>query len=615
MPAGQFIKDFQAWRIEQIKATPGTNVALDKLTPQSFMKLTTFTKDVDVVKDKSDEYLMSILNYYQSPLGLKAMGITEKVVPLPEVLDAVEGNDPNLAKTFFTQYSKLFLLQMFCNEKKDTRFPTKISGDVVEDEMKKLGGDTYLSVVTMKLYFLALKKLVPAFLPYILNADQFVPKLKTYLEDPDFVNSFVSAGFTEQKTDVNKNDPMDTQQLNDLKSKLDMLDPTYGLSSNILGLLYNTTLAQYASQSVKETPLTTQIYQNTVQYFITEIDKAPQHEFYQTVQNLKSLYAGNLVTLYQKMSQAFFYVVMEDVRILGGITDKHMYTVDSVTYLEKMGVGSGGPPAYKNLLNDRNFYRMANGLMLGCQLFAIGYGMKNYEKLETYQKALFWTCGGLTILDLVNVVSDAVSNSNIFIFIGKKIATFCEESTSKLSKLLTNMTKYIGKGFQKIAKFVSPVLVLVSIGFSIYDCVQSAKEGDWATFGLSLLEVAAGAALFIIKVAVTASWAGPAALIITSVLVCLSIAKMLVPFIKEIIDAVKEIEEGTPQYQFIESVDACYRYDENHYFALFWKTNYKFSSADGKKLLDDLRKRLPAEDQQNLKEYEAYQSWKQTAVK
>ncbi|EFA82721.1 hypothetical protein PPL_04416 [Heterostelium album PN500] len=590
MSAGKFISDFRTWRIEQIKKQhPGTNVPLDKLTPQSFMKLSTFTNKVDVVKDESDKYFMSVLHNYQSALGLKAMGIESKVVPLPEVMDVVEGNDPNFAKTFFTQYSKLFLLQMLCNEKKDTRFPTKIIPVSVEADMAAMSNDTYLSQVTMRLYFLALKKLCPEFLPYILNANTFIPKLKEYLLTTDSTANYVEGIFDDQIKNVGKDGVGNTQPFNDLKSKLDILDPTFGLSSEILQHYYLTMLGQYASQSLIETPLTSQIYQNTIQYFINEVDKDPAHEFYETVQTLKSLYPSNIVLLSQKISQAFFYRLRE-------------------THT------GPGTPSYDKLLNDRNIYRFSNGLILGCQLFAIGYGIVNYEKLGAFQKGLFWTCGGLTILDICNLVADSTKNTNIFIFIGQKIRKYCllNKTTSKIAQSLVGMNKYIGKGLSLISKYVAPVLIIASIGFSLYDCFESAKAGDWATFGISALEVGVGSALFIISVFVTTSWAGPTAVVLTAILFSLSLAKMLVPIIKEFIEA---ITEGSPQYQFIESVEPIYRYDEKYYFALAWKANYKASSPEGKKLLDDLRNRMTDEDKYILNYYEVYNTWTKAVKK
>ncbi|EFA82720.1 hypothetical protein PPL_04415 [Heterostelium album PN500] len=617
MSAGKFIKDFQAWRIEQIKATPGTNVPLDKLTPQSFMKLSTFTNKVDVVKDESDKYFMSVLHNYQSALGLKAMGIESKVVPLPEVMDVVEGNDPNFAKTFFTQYSKLFLLQLIYNQKKDSTFPTKIVGDVVEEEMKVLGSDTYLSQVTMRLYFLALKKLVPAFLPYILNANTFIPKLKEYLQKPESIVSYVSETFQDQATDVDKDGIGNTQPFNDLKSKLDMLDPTFGLSSEILGTYYNTMLAQYASQTLKDTPLTNQIFQNTIQYFIEQIEKDTAHEFYQTVQNIKALYGGNLVTLYQKLAQAYVFVSCTPSRNALEISNDHMFTLDSTAYISK--VSASLPPGPERdekiakLKNDKAFYKLSNGLMLGCQLFSIGYGIANYEKLGTFQKALLWTGGGLTIIDLSNVVVESTKNTNIFIYMGQKLRAYCvwNKTSSKFAKALVNMKEYVGKGIKFISKYVAPVLILVSVGLSLYDCFESAKAGDWVTFGLSVLEAGVGSALFIVSVFVTTAWAGPACILLSAILLSLSVAKMLVPIIKEFIE---DITEGTPQYQFIESVEPIYRYDENYYFALFWKAGYNASPPEIKKLLDQSRKKMKEEDKQSLLYYEAYQQWASKAV-
>ncbi|EFA78665.1 oxalate/formate antiporter [Heterostelium album PN500] len=505
--SSSFIQPFVEWRQAEIKSFyPNKdlgNFAESVFQANIYLSNSTFINGFDVVKQKSDEYFLSLINYYLPPLGRAVIG--NQNAPSLEMIQKTNCNSS--FKSFFEKYSKLFLLQMLFKEKNSTRYPTPIRGDRVEQEMKAMNRDSLLSTLTMRLYYFALRDTCPGFLPFIYNAQKVIPNVRSYLKTPAMVQRYVSTAYTTNKSSEAKRSPLDSTAFAELKSKLDLLDPTFALSSEIIGLYNNALLALYASQDIKQTPVTQKIYEETIQYFIKKTESS-KNEFLETVKRLKALYQGSVITLSQKLSQAFFSVAQKATIELGNISDKHMYTLDSTRYIFELSKTKGfaNNPAFTQLKNDVNFYKFSNGLMLGCQILTIGYGLLNYNKMDVFEKTLFWSGAGLTIVDLVNVVGSSLFNTNIFIFIGQRISSYTVyNKTATVAKMLTNATKFTGKFFIYISKYVTPVLLVVTIGLAAADCFNAAKQQSWGMLALSTIELSASVALLVDTIEVSES--------------------------------------------------------------------------------------------------------------
>ncbi|EFA85009.1 hypothetical protein PPL_02003 [Heterostelium album PN500] len=610
--AGQFIKDFEAWRIEKIKKfMPSvTTVDPNSLTVADYLKLSTFNDaKIDIVKENTDKLMTNVINFYQSDLGLSAMAQAtqepaERPTLSPEILEFV--GDAK-GKELFPKYAKLSLLLSLYNSRKDSMYPTNIYAKQVEKDLKDLTANTYVALATMKLYFLALRDTLPAFLPFIYHAKTLIPKIKAYLLATEVTNKFVSDAFNFQ-TDHSTPDKLvdDSWRYNEIKAKLDIIDPTLSLSTSVTSQYYNTLLLVSTTQSMKKTPMLEKIFENAIIHFLEEADKKVS-EISKTVNSLKSLFGGNIVALSTKVTQAFFHIQLEPT-LSFGIKSNHVYGVSTAKFLQRLnketpkGKSILNHPEFNNLMGDKNLHRVANGLLLGCQLLAIGYGAINYKKMNGFEKGLFWTSCGLTLLDLANAISD----NKIFIKLGESIGKILSNNSGKVLAQISNSAKLFTKVSVSIARYVSPVLALVSAYFSLVDCLQYAKKQNWGMVAVSYVEYGAAIGLFISLISGSAC-AGPAALIFSGVLLAIGMFKMYYDFFTMIGEMIEEAKKGSPLSNFIYSVEEKYRISEDEFLILgFYALWNGTKSPTGKRALLTMRLLVYTKREQDLlKEYES----------
>ncbi|EFA83123.1 hypothetical protein PPL_03913 [Heterostelium album PN500] len=567
--AGQFIQDFITWRETKIKAILDPIPAESTLTAEGYAALTTFKDKVDVVQATTDKYLSDLSTYHQTDLALTAINKTKPTLSadLTELLTDTKVGD------MYKSYAQLALLQSLQSSKDSDAYRYKIKLDVVESELKNVTSTTLFTDQTMKLTFLSMKTTAPQFFPYILYAKNLIPKVKEYYLKLETLNKWVGEAATFQWTNKDNKEEIDQVRYNELKTKLDLLDPTLGLSNDILPLYNYALFAYFSTHNIKDSPMNRKIFQHNITRELKKINKDSTNEFYSVVSTLKAN-SGSLVKLSHKLSSGYFTFMNKESIAAAQLSSNHVFTVEDFRFIVKMDDLGKATQAYSMLKDNAVFYKFANGLLFSCQLAAIAYGFMNYDKLTTFDKSLLYTGTALSVVD----VATSVVGKKIFYYMAQEIKDILRHySNTAISKTITavfkGLPKIITKSFMGIASKLMPVFLLISIGFSLYDAITSAKEGNWGIFVLSLLEVAAAVGYGLCLIFATTCWAGPLSLILGGALIVLALVKVLWGFLATLFT-------GDPVLKYINSVDAKYVYTEKEEFKLNWEAKHGAGSSD-----------------------------------
>ncbi|EFA83113.1 hypothetical protein PPL_03903 [Heterostelium album PN500] len=557
--SGQFIKDFIAWRLNKIKAILNPIPAQSTLTAEAYVALTTFKDGADVVQATADAYLADLSTYHQSDLALKAINKTRPSLSA----DLTELIQDTKVVELYKSYAQLALLQSLQSTTETDAYRYKIKINVVEADLKSLTSTTLFTDQTMKLTFLSMKTTAPQFFPYLVYAKNLIPKVKEYLLKTETLNKWIEDAANFQIANKDNKDEVDQIRYNELKTKLDLLDPTLGLSNAVLPMYNYGLFAYYTTHNIKDTPLNRKIFLANITRQLNNIAKNPKNEFYSVVSSLKAN-SGGLVSIAHKLSSGFFTFMNKESIKAAELSSNHVFTVEDVKLITKMNDLGKATEAYSMMKNNAVFFKFANGLLFSCQLAAIAYGFMNYDKLTTFDKALLYTGTGLSVVH----VATSVVGKKIFYYMATEISYYLKRYADiaivkSISLVMEALPKIITKTIMQLASKLTPVFLLISIGFSLYDAFTSAKEGNWGVFVLSLLEVAAAVGYGLCLIFATTCWAGPLSLILGGVLIVLALVKVLWSFLASLFT-------GDPVINYINSVDSKYVYTEKEEFDLQW---------------------------------------------
>ncbi|KYQ93267.1 hypothetical protein DLAC_05923 [Tieghemostelium lacteum] len=536
---GKFIDDFKSWRNKQIKAPADSSI----LTAEAYLKLTTFDSNkVDIVKEKSDAMFIDLVNYHQSDLALKAMGISKPSLSAEILALAAE----NKVKELYAKYGKLWLLKALQSSTETTTYKYKINVYQVNSDMNAITSNTTFTKQTMMLNFLALKEKAPQFLPFLYISDTLIPKVKAHLLKQETIDQWLKEAVAYHIDNKDVNTENDQYRFNELKTKLDLLDPTFDLSSSVLSLYHCTLFAFVSNSSPKDTPLIRKIYDENILRELKKIEKNPNNEFQSLLGEMKAAYGGSLIRVTHKLSSSFF-TFMTDPIIADDIHPNHVITLESCLRMKEDTANRYKLPA------NQSFYKFGNALLVSCQLAALAYGFLNYNKLNGFQKGLLYTGTALTIVDIAR----AIAGKTIFTYMGKVLYDVMSLNggtviTKVLSKALIFIPKFIGKSILAICNKLVPLLLIISIGISLWEAFDAAKEQNWGIFALSIAEALVAAGSIICVICATTAWAGPVSLILGGVLIALALIKVLWGYLSALL-------EGDPRIDFINSCEIQYR--------------------------------------------------------
>ncbi|KYR02565.1 hypothetical protein DLAC_00004 [Tieghemostelium lacteum] len=532
-----FIDEFKTWRDAKITAPTDTST----LTAEAFLKLSTYVDKVDIVKEKADAWFVELVNYHQSDLALKAMGIT-KPTPSADLL-ALATDDK--VKEFYTKYGKLWLLKALQSSSETTLYKYKINIEQVNDDLNSITGNTMFTKQTMMINFLAVKEKAPQFLPFISYSANLIEKVKDQLLLQDSIDKYLKEAVTDQVKNKDVANEYDQYRFNELKTKLDLLDPTFALSNKVLSV-YNCALYAFiTSAKPNDTPIVRKIYTQNILRQLKKIYRNEDNEFHTLVGEMKASYGGALTKLAHKLSSAFFTHMNSNLS--NTINPEHVVTLETVLLMKESSANALKLPA------NESFYKFGNALLVSCQLASIAYGFLNYNKLNKFQKGLLYTGTALTVVDIAR----AIAGKTVFNYMANVISDvlFYRGGTALakgLSKALVVVPQFVGRTIVQICNKLVPIFLIISIGFSIWDAVIAAKEQNWGIFAVSVAEIVATLGSGICIIFATTAWAGPVSLILGGVLIALALIKVIWGFLTALI-------EGDPRLNFIESVEFQYK--------------------------------------------------------
>ncbi|KYQ93213.1 hypothetical protein DLAC_05851 [Tieghemostelium lacteum] len=535
---GKFIDDFKSWRNKQITAPTDSS----KLTVEEYLKLTTYDSNkVDIVKEKSDAMFIDIVNYHQSDLAIKAMGISKPSLSAEILALAAESK----VKEFYAKYGQLWLLKALQSSTETTTYKYKINIEQVNSDMNAITRNTMFTKQTMMLNFLALKEKAPQFLPFLYISNTLISKVKAHLLKQENLEQWVKDAAAHHVANKDVNTEYDQYRFNELKTKLDLLDPTFDLSNSVLGLYHCTLFAFVSNSNPKDTPLIRKIYEENILRELNKIEKNPNNEFRTLLGEMKAAYGGTLIKLTHKLSSSFFTFMNQNIQ--NTINPNHVMTLESILVMKEDSANA------LKLPSNQTFYKFGNALLVSCQLAALAYGFLNYNKLNGFQKGLLYTGTALTVVD----ISRAIAGKTIFTYMGNVVrdVLYYRGGTALakgVAKALTIIPKFIGKSILAICNKLVPVLLIISIGISIWDAVVAAKEQNWGIFAVSIAEVVAAAGVGLCIIFATTAWAGPVSLILGGVLIALALIKVIWGFLSTLF-------EGDPRLDFINSCEGKYR--------------------------------------------------------
>ncbi|EFA80420.1 hypothetical protein PPL_07254 [Heterostelium album PN500] len=612
-----FIQDYKTWRVNLMKTNgsgAGNTSYIPSLTPANFMLRSTFKVvdgvKQDVVKEESESYFARILLYHLSDDGLAVLKVSRPTLD-DDISKILQSDSGFVAK--ITKYAKLWLLgSIFQQKSNDKSIPCEVKGDVVQAEFKQIQSDPLILSLKMRLAFLAICRKAPEFLPYAYQVDslQLVSKVRTYLLDDTYKNNWVRSNFDRLKSKMNDNTAKDDEVFNELKTKLDILDPSYSLSNEITNTYYSSLLVLFGSISLKDTPATRLLFKRMTQDALQKIEANPKHEWYETVVWAKKQFQGNIASMANQISRAMMESLSGSQWRLGGASVDNILTLENARYigkLQKIANASGvslSREAYEKFKNNKNFFRMSSAIFLMCNAAGIYAAFRSWDKLTTVEKVLTWVNVGLSGVDVITslvelfapykITDGILTKRNVFTWIGSKFKKLTPSRVTpyraaNLARNTSKWSKYMKP--VKVLRAVSVVLIVVSMGFTIYDIVTAVNDQDWGMLTLSVAEFALELGLLIATV-ITA-WTGPICLALTVALVVVGVMKMFWEDIKQffvntyntIHDFFNDLFNGSPTGRYVRSVQSQYQLTTAEYLAKWKELNNVKPNSDADQLI------------------------------
>ncbi|EGG22770.1 hypothetical protein DFA_04900 [Cavenderia fasciculata] len=545
-----FIDDFKTWRKTQISSKYSTYATTDvsTLTAEAFIALTTVTSTTDattsvttkndIVKAEADSYLMNIILYHLDEKGLKALDTTKPTLSADILATFVDtGYSAEL-----TKYANLWLLASIFQQNKDTKTPSRVKGDIVEKEFKQLQCSKPITNILMRLTFIATAVKCPSFLPYMFNSDTMVPKIQTYLLADTYKSTWVEGLFDQVKgklDDTTKFD--DNKKFTELKAKLDIVDPSFNLSSTVINEYYSLLFALIGPLAIKNSPKVHRLFTQVTKKSIKKILANKDHEWYTTMTKAKDMFKGTVASMSLQISRALYRLYF-DGTAPAGISAQHVLTFDSARFLvqirKKTGIFLDNDPTFVEFWKDQKMYRAVCGIFILCSAASIYAGFKSYDKASTAEKVMAWVNAAVSGVDAItSIVEASRTGYNAYLWIGQKVKSLMTPqyppvrqavSTGKTSKF----AKYYKLGW--IVKYVTAVLVVVSMAFTVYDMVTAIQNQDWGMLAVSVVEFALEFGVLVLTFMTATSWSGPVCLILTAALIIIGVVKMFWESVKSV---------------------------------------------------------------------------------
>ncbi|EFA80820.1 hypothetical protein PPL_06408 [Heterostelium album PN500] len=585
-PTTSFITDFLTWRKTQIKTSyeSSSKVDVTTLTAEKFMAIAT-TKDVtdsttnttskqDMIKTESDSYLMNIILYHLDEKGLKALDTTK-----PKLADDVLATFSDTGYTTkLTKYAKLWLLSSIFEQNVNSKSPSRVKGDVVEKEFKEIQSDRFVTNVIMRLTFLATAKKCVDFLPYMYNSDTMIAKVQAYLLEDTYKTKWVDDAFAACKDKMLDKDFNDTERFTSLKSRLDILDPSFNLSSNVINQYYCELYARLGAGSIKKTPQTHKLFKKVTLDSIQKVLTNTDHEWYTILAKAKDMFKGNVASLANQISRAYLLINAETALWREkGVKSDHVFTYDSARFMfamEKKRKSNNDPiQGLGDLWKDKTLHRAVAGIFILCNAAILFASFKSYDKMNTLDKILAWVNLAVSGVDIFTSIITAInSEKSAYTWVANKIADLMKSSYPPIrpcsaAKNVSKYAKYLKPTY--VLKYINAALVLVSMAFTVYDIVTSIQNQDWGMLALSIIEFTLEFSMLVITFMAATSWSGPVSLMLTAALIVVGLVKIFWDVIKQsFTDVIKFFDKlfnGDPSDNFVKSTEASYQLTDTEY--------------------------------------------------
>ncbi|EFA83116.1 hypothetical protein PPL_03906 [Heterostelium album PN500] len=581
---GKFLDDFIAWRDAKIAAQfPNIpTLSPDTLTPQNFLAISTFDPNskVDIVKERAEKYFTDLLSFSigmvaeELPADLKELIVDEK------------------SAQFYKDYAKIWFVQSIYHADETIEYKSTIRGGRLERELKDIAYSATLAKQTMMIYYIALKELVPQILPFIYHHKTFNIKLRTYLLEAAQNQQLAFQAMKSHLANVNVHGEYDQFRFNELKSKLDLLNPTYRLSNDILSSYIFAGLAFYISSNMKNCPSVKSIYYNTILKVLKRILKNPDNKYNAIATGIANLQAGDVVKTTEVISQMFFKVTLEPVNSIKNINTLLFMTKASALPIKAANVDA----AFITYRTNPAFYQFINGLYCTCVLGTIAYGLFN-PSLDHFDLSVLYAGQALYVDEYI----DAVAQNRIYQRMGEFIRDF--------TKRINDPVRVINAFSQFVPNYVDPVahslignmipmlfvLTKDSISCDIFTKPKDQKSGSLAITIPNLERKLVKPVMTVLR---GTSFSSPYVLYLGGAMFGLSLRKYLTPtfsgfkMLKEMIQSSNPPTEAPDLLaDYIKALPSYFRVDYDNETEDFedhgdWESLYERSNLDVQKALD-----------------------------
>ncbi|EFA80819.1 hypothetical protein PPL_06407 [Heterostelium album PN500] len=612
-PTTSFITDFLTWRKTQIKTSyeSSSKVDVTTLTAEKFMALTTY-KDVtdsttntttkeDAVKTEADTYLMNVILYHLEDKGLKALSVSKPTL----TADILATFSDTGYSADLTKYAKLWLLSSINQQKKDKKQDNIIKGEAVNKDFKEMQSGKTVTNVNMRLTFIATAKKCVDFLPYMYNSDTMITKVQDYLLTDTYKSTWVEALYDQVKDKLSEKTTAfnDNNKFAELKSKLDVLDPSFNLSCKVINEYYSTLFALIGKSSLKGNPKIQKLFNQVTKDTLQKIAAKSDHPWYELVGKTKDLFQGKYATMAAHFGRTLFKMNFKKKFKTTSLDAKSVLTLDSTKFLALIQKKYDSVD-FKKVWTDSNMHKLASGLSLLCNTAAIYSGFQSYNQQTTTEMILTWVNTVASGVDVTtSIVEAANSGFNAYLWVGKKISTLMtpKDAVVRAASASTNTSKF-AKFFKigSIVKYVSAVMVVVSMAYTVYDIVTSIQNQDWGMLALSVVEFTLEFGLLILTFMTATAWSGPVSLILTAALIVVGLVKMFWEQIKQFfVDIGKFFDtliSGDLTNAFIRSTEATYHLtiEEEKAQMLATLDAYEAAHPEETRKIEEMRKNIEA---------------------
>ncbi|KYR02564.1 hypothetical protein DLAC_00003 [Tieghemostelium lacteum] len=583
---GKFLEEFQAWR-DNIIATQFPDIpklSPDTLIVNNFLNISTFDANtkIDIVKEKSQKYFVDILNYYNN---FSAIGTLN-----PDVQELLKDEK---AAEFYKEYAQVWFLQTIYHTEGAAEYKSSIRCGTVENELDDLTLNSMLTKQTMMLYFIALKELVPQILPYIYHRATFNAKVRsTLFVDVTGAQAKAIQYISNLVATVDNSTELDQFKTLELKSKLDLLNPTYRLSNDVIGSMAYTALAFSLSNCFQSCAFTKAVYYQTTLKVLKRILKNPSNQFLGLVNTIVNTF-GDVIKASQSITELFNKVSLQPKRTIKNLNMLTFITKSTVLLFKAATVDSTFDP----IKPDPLFYKFLNGLLCACQIGTIAYGLYNHEDMKNFNVSKLYAGRALYIHEYI----DAVNANRVYIRMGEFIRditkTMSPESVVKAFQTLVPIV--VEDSSRTLISKIIPTLYIVSEDYAALTSFGSSKVQKRGSFVIPLDELDSKFAKNVFIMMQKTSFSGPLALYLGGTLFGLSIRKYMKDNIVAIINMIQLVKKSNPDVPdqistFIKSQPTSYRVDydsddsEQMDWAVLSDSLYESSNPDIKKGLDIL---------------------------